>query len=137
MTGYVNAFLILAQETAGNQSNNGSVIFVAIVGGLSAVVGAYFAYKGQKKQSDTTETVATTGTVLEERKQIAEEWRTLREYKDLQLTAARKENDALHAQLRLIESTLEDRDTLIRRMIETLDRTGLSSIVPKEARDLK
>jgi hypothetical protein len=131
MIGYVSYLILAAEATTNSSSSQGSVIFVAVVGGLTAVVGAYFAYKGQKKASDTTETVATSGTVLEERKQIAEEWKTLREYKDLQLAAARKENEALHAQMRILETTLDERDALVNQLVKTLERTGLDQLIPK------
>lgn len=132
MIAYVTAFILLAAEsTSGsNQSNTSSVVFVAIVGGISAVVGAYFAYKGQKKQSDTTETVQGNTVLLDERKQLAEEWKTLREYKDLQLTAARKEIDNLNAQIRGLENELDRSNALINQLVLTLNRTGLSNLIP-------
>jgi hypothetical protein len=123
-------FIILAAEGGG--SSNGSVIFVAVIGGLSAVVGAYFAYKGSRKQSDVQETTTERTSILDERKQISDEWKTLREYKDLQLTASRKENEALQAQIRVLESSLDESNALINQLVKTLNRTGLGNIIPKE-----
>ncbi len=122
-------FIIAAEASPGSGSTN-SVVFVAIVGGIATVIGAYFAYKGNRRQADNQQANTDRTSILDERKQISDEWKTLREYKDLQLVAARKENEALVAQIRTLEAELDAHTALINQLVMTLNRTGLANLIP-------
>ena len=102
-------------------SDASSTIFVALIGAISVMVASWLTWRATKKKTeadfDTTEKTS----ILAERQQISQEWKILREYQTLQLTAAQKEIDALRVTVKTQDKVIEDKNALIRQLQSSLE----------------
>lgn len=116
---------IIAQAASSPTANGTATNVVGVIGIFFGLVSTYVAVRGQTKQVEISSEDKERDAILKERDQMSNEWKALREYTTVQLSASQKEIETLRNHNLVLENALISKNKTIAEREQLLSDHGI------------